>query len=84
MKNKIGEYRGFEAYEECSKCNPQLYPHLKDNMKLVNEKYPGLPRKANRIRYRRVKGLCERCGMDKHDGTCEENYDIVDRRISGI
>jgi len=31
-------------------------------------------------RWRPKKGLCVRCGLDTHEGTCEENYEKVDMR----
>ena len=32
------------------------------------------------IRHRIAKGLCVRCGLDKHDGECIENYEKSDMR----
>lgn len=32
------------------------------------------------IRHRKSKGLCPRCGLDKHDGDCIENYEKSDMR----
>lgn len=32
------------------------------------------------VRHRKLKGLCPKCGLDKHDGECIENYEKSDMR----
>ena len=59
----------------------EKHPELRKNIIEVNKKYPGLPKKANCIRNRRRFNLCEKCGLNKHDGECIENYEKIDRRL---